>query len=452
MNATGSPATRRPPGPGLLQLAKMSVQFAREPFALLPEVARRYGDVVNIPIPMPGMTMTLVSHPDHVHHVMTRHHTTYGKHQALRELVVGEDDVIPMMDGGEEWRRWRRCMNPHFNASSMTTTAPKLRPAITHRVDAWARHGSTEWIDLEHELDVAITDGAIRAMFSIALDDDTLRRFLAATRDYGDYMLTRAVTYTLPQFIPRPFQKRGEAAKSRLLEYLDMFISRRNAEGARVEPDVLDTLMAMSYEGCPEKQHRRLRADLAGLVMAAFETTTEAVAWTIALLHRHPSSLAKAYDEVDSLGGAAIEQRQIDNLRYLRACFDEAQRVQGFPISIRTATEDDEIGGYFIPKGSDIALSPYGLQRDPRFWTAPDEFRPERFLDDRINRNAFIPFNVGPHKCMGWRFAYTQGLIALGTILQRYRFAIQPGWQPHHKVRHVSVGLVGGLPVRILPR
>lgn len=452
MTADESLGSHRPPGPNLLQLSAIGLQFVREPFGFLPELARRYGDVVNIPIPMPGMTMTLVSHPDHVHHVMTRHHTIYGKHEALRELVVGEDDVIPMMDGGDEWRRWRRTMNPHFNAKSMTTTAPKMSPAITQRVAAWAQRGATEWIDLEHELDVAITDGAIRAMFSIAMDDDALRRFLAATRDYGDYMLRRAVTYTLPQSIPRPFQKRGEAAKTLLLNYLDEFIARRNADGLCEAPDVLDTMMAMSYEGCPEKQHRRLRADLAGLVMAAFETTTEAVAWTIALLQRNPSSLAKAYDEVDRLGGMAIEQPQIENLRYLRACFDEAQRIQGFPISIRTATQDDEIGGYFIPKGSDIALSPYGLQRDPRFWTEPGEFRPERFLDDKINRNAFIPFNVGPHKCMGWRFAYTQGLIALATILQRYRFEFQPGWQPRQKVRHVSVGLAGGLPVRLLTR
>lgn len=123
----------------------------------------------------------------------------------------------------------------------------------------------------------------------------------------------------------------------------------------------------------------------------------------------------------------------------------------GLPGLIRTADEDDEIGGYWIPKDSHVLLSPYGLHHDPRFWTRPERYEPERFLIGKINRNAYIPFNIGPRKCMGWRLAYIDGLMTLAAILQRYTVELRPGWSPKPKIR-ISTGLVGGLPIRLARR
>ncbi len=93
----------------------------------------------------------------------------------------------------------------------------------------------------------------------------------------------------------------------------------------------------------------------------------------------------------------------------------------------------------------------YALQRDPRFWNEPERFNPDRFLTDKINRNTFLPFSIGPRKCMGTRMAYIEGTLVLGAILQRYAFQIRDGWTPRHRVR-VSTGLAGGLPARLFAR
>jgi enediyne biosynthesis protein E7 len=210
----------------------------------------------------------------------------------------------------------------------------------------------------------------------------------------------------------------------------------------------MDVVLGMEFPGTRDDQYRRMRSELSGLVFAGFDTTAEALAWTLGLLARNPSALTTAYEEVDALGGAPLEHAHLKELPWLRACFDEAQRIQAAPGNIRTALEDDEIGGYFIPKGSHVLISPYGLHHDPRFWNRPDIFNPQRFLTDEIDKNAFIPFNIGPRKCMGSRMAYIEGVLTLAAILQRYTIQVRDRWQPKHELR-VSTGLAGGLPARV---
>ncbi|OBY32440.1 cytochrome P450 [Mycolicibacter kumamotonensis] len=423
-------------------------QRANPVYTVLPEIARRYGDVASLPMPLPGSTVTLLSHPEYVDHIMTRHHLRYVKHEAAHQLVVGEPPALPLLEG-DEWKRTRRPLNPHFGEQALAGVSPQMAAAVRERVEAWARHiGAADWVNLEHELGAVVMDGLMRSMFTMTLEPDTLDKYVDAARDYGTYVVSLAAMYLFPSALPRPFRKRGEAAKRYLLSELDSFIVERRSQGPQTEPDVLDVLLGMSFDGNPRYQYGRLRSELSGLVFAGFETTAEALAWTLALLFRNPSVLAKAYAAVDALGGASVEYAHLEQLTYLRACFDEAQRIQAAPANVRTATEDDEIGGYFIPKGSHVVISPYGLHRDARFWTKPELFEPERFLTDKINRNAFIPFNIGPRKCMGSRMAYIEGVIALAAILQRYTFEIRPGWEPKHQMR-TSTGLVGGLPVRI---
>lgn len=91
--------------------------------------------------------------------------------------------------------------------------------------------------------------------------------------------------------------------------------------------------------------------------------------------------------------------------------------------------------------------SPYGLHRDPRFWKDPELFEPVRFHTDDIDRNAFIPFNIGPRKCMGTRMAYIEGTLTLAAILRRYTIQVRDGWRPRHQIR-VSIARWTG-PMRV---
>jgi enediyne biosynthesis protein E7 len=95
----------------------------------------------------------------------------------------------------------------------------------------------------------------------------------------------------------------------------------------------------------------------------------------------------------------------------------------GWLLSRRTIGAD-VLGGYPIPAGADVLLSPYLLHRHPRFWKDPDAFRPERFAPEHEAerpRFAYMPFAAGPRHCIGETFALYEMLVHLYKVARHYR-------------------------------
>jgi cytochrome P450 len=94
--------------------------------------------------------------------------------------------------------------------------------------------------------------------------------------------------------------------------------------------------------------------------------------------------------------------------------------------------EDDAIGGYRVPKGTSVLISPYVMHRHPRYWSDPLRFEPRRFSGaDAAARPpyAYLPFGGGPRRCVGMRFASMAVPLILATVLQRFRPRLAPGHQ-----------------------
>ncbi len=87
--------------------------------------------------------------------------------------------------------------------------------------------------------------------------------------------------------------------------------------------------------------------------------------------------------------------------------------------------QDCVIGGYPVKAGTALYMSPWVIQRDPRFFDNPSEFRPERWvgLADQLPRFAYFPFGGGPRVCIGNRFAMMEAVLILVTMVQRVRLA-----------------------------
>src|SRR5258708_33921448 len=97
---------------------------------------------------------------------------------------------------------------------------------------------------------------------------------------------------------------------------------------------------------------------------------------------------------------------------------------------LRERMQGVEIGGYTLPKGSIVWISPYLMHRDPRYFDEPETFLPERWagnLEKQIPRYAYFPFGGGPHVCTGQALATLEANILLATILQRCTLTLFPG-------------------------
>jgi cytochrome P450 len=108
---------------------------------------------------------------------------------------------------------------------------------------------------------------------------------------------------------------------------------------------------------------------------------------------------------------------------YALQVINESMRVYPVVYNLaRQCVEDDEIDGRRIRRGSILLISVYGLHRRSEWGGDVEAFRPERFARDaNWPRRAFLPFGSGEHVCVGNHFAYTELLISLAMIAQRYR-------------------------------
>ena len=65
-------------------------------------------------------------------------------------------------------------------------------------------------------------------------------------------------------------------------------------------------------------------------------------------------------------------------------------------------TSDLMVGEYHVPKGTDVLMNILAINRDPKIWSDPDVFRPERFLNEDgtrfVPRQELLSFGAGKFK------------------------------------------------------
>ena len=232
----------------------------------------------------------------------------------------------------------------------------------------------------------------------------------------------------VPAWLPTPGNLQFRRAKRRLDEIVYRLIAERRDGPAK--DDLLAFLLKARDEatggGMTEAQ---LHNETITLLLAGHETTANALSWTWYLLARNPRWRQCAYDEVSGLlGQRAVTPDELSRLDLVTRAFQEALRLYP-PIWImeRRVLEDDVIGGYHIPAGSSVEISPYVTHRHPDFWENPEDFDPDRFTLQRSASRpqyAYLPFGGGQRLCIGSHLAMLEARIILSRVLQRFRLEL----------------------------
>jgi cytochrome P450 len=200
---------------------------------------------------------------------------------------------------------------------------------------------------------------------------------------------------------------------------------RRNLRG--LSADLLELLFESGLDAKGLTDEEVLSASMQTMA-AGFETTSNALAWTLYLLSTHPNYLKKAREEFSLVAGnRPLRFEQLRGLKLNRAIIAEAMRL--FPplwMIDRVAKADDKIGDLVIRKGDTILGFIYGMQRAPEYWENPEAFWPERFLTGKLIHGefAYLPFGTGPNSCVGTNYAMLQMFIVLSGIIMRYDFEL----------------------------
>jgi cytochrome P450 len=419
----GKLPSKFPPGPEPGALDGVFSPFRRDPLTFLTNAARKYGDIVGLRFLY--YRTYLISHPDYIEDVLVNHPRKFVKGRVLQanKRLFGNGLLT---SEGDFWLRQRRLAQPAFHRTRIASYGEAMVRYAEQMLERWS-HGAE--VDAHQEMMQLTLNIVGKTLFDadVAGDAREIGKTISMLLDFSSDF--RRLIFT-PKWLPTPRNIQTTLAIRRLNKIVFRMIAERRASG-RDAGDLLSMLLGARDVDGSRMDDKQLRDEALTLFLAGYETTANLLAWTWWLLATHPDVERKLHLELDGLlAGRAPTMDDLPTLRYTGHVLTESLRL--YPPAwgmARLAIEDHEIAGYPVPAGTGVAIAQWVVQRDPRWYEAPDEFRPERWegdLQKRLPRFAYFPFGGGPRQCIGNMFALMEATLVLATVAQHFRLRMMP--------------------------
>lgn len=347
--------------------------------------------------------------PDDIHAVLSCDPTELhpGASVNLIEPLVGEHSFM-LMEEDEHMCR-RRAITPAFHQRLTAHHARLLSETVEREVASWP-------LDEVVPLDPYICALTLRSiLLAVFGDDDALpqlhERFTAMLG------ITTSILLQEPKMRHVPGWRRlwGTFIKQRTAvdEVLCSLIRRRRSETARQPLDLLDLMLVSTNCDGSAMSEREIRDDLVSMILAGHETTAGEITWAFQLLAHNPRIQQRLITEIDH--GTDDD--------YLTATIHETiRRKPVFLFAIpREVVKSVQIGGWTYTPPTRLLACTYLMHHDPELYPRPDEFRPERFLDEPPEPRTWLPWGGGRKHCLGRHFALLEAKTVLRQVLASMR-------------------------------
>ena len=406
----------RPPGPQPRFLIGNVPLASPDPLAVFTGWARDYGDVFYYRAGW--IHVYFLNHPGLIESVLVRHYQNFRKDRVIRNSrwLFGESLLTAE---GDAWKRQRRLSQPAFHRERIFSYAALMTHYAERAIAAW-QPGAV--LDIHQEMMRLTLSIAVHTLFNVEPEGTReLSEVLnALTRDFSG---ARLIFLPVLRLLPRPGLLKFRRAVRKLDDTVCQIIARHRRQGD--SGDLLSMLVAARDEDGSRMTGRQLRDEVMTFLLAGHETTALALSYVWHLLAANPPAAAKLHQELDRvLAGRVPAVSDLPRLPYAEAVVKEALRLYPPAWALgRTAIQDFELAGYRVPAGANIVMSPWVMHRDPRFFSNPLEFDPDRWLRDdsrAMPRFAYFPFGAGPRQCIGSSFAMMEAVLLLATIAQKF--------------------------------
>jgi cytochrome P450 len=394
-----------PPGPRLTAPIA-AVHFVLDPLGNVRWFARRYGPVARTRFPGFGL-MIYVSEPELVKQLFTGDPAVFHAGEATATVLapaVGPNSVLTLDE--QPHMRQRKLLLPPFHGDNVNRWGATIRAITEREMDTWP---VGQAFSLRRHTQRITLEVILRAVFGVR----ELERFERA-RPLVDEFARRANLIVLFPFSRRnlgrwsPWQrfKRARAALDAFL--YEEIAQRRTAPDLAERDDVLSLLLQATDEEGRPMSDRELRDELVTVIGAGHETTATALAWALERLLRNPAVLGRLKESLAE-GDAYLDATIKETLRTRPVILDIARRL----------TDEIELGGYRIPAGAMVVASIAAIHHREDLYPSPEEFRPERFLEQPPDGYTWIPFGGGVRRCIGASFAQFEMRLIIRSILER---------------------------------
>jgi cytochrome P450 len=446
--------SRQPPGPGLL-----SFIYGVRTLGFLDYVGklwRQYGDVFQVRIGR--RTLVFAMHPDAVEHVNVSHRQNYdkrGSYDAVRSYLTGEGLVAST---GELWRRQRKLMAPFYTPKGVQAYAELMIRDGERLVSRWQTLASqgTE-VEIAEEMTTITASIILKAMFSTETME-SIHQMKDAVEAMITFVSAQLAGVGLPAWLPTAKRRRYDAARQLVHRSISTLIAkRRSIDEAQWPDDLLSRLMkARDDETGQAMSESLLRDESITTFFAGHETTARTMTFAWYALATNPQVTQRLHEELDRvLGGRLPTADGLRQLPYTLQVIKEVLRLYpAAPFYVRDALAADQLGGFDVPAGAAVMVSPYYTHRHPQFWNRPEVFDPDRWTREQESSRhgyAYHPFAAGPRICIGNNFSLLETHLLLATLAQRFTPRLRAGFQPQWTMQG-TLGIANGLPMVITAR
>ncbi|PON84114.1 Cytochrome P450 [Trema orientale] len=392
-----------------------------------------------------------VSDPDLIREIFTSKSEFYEKNEAHPLIKQLEGDGLLSLKG-EKWARHRKIISPTFHMENLKSMIPLMASSVVDMLEKWqsamSDSGEIE-IEVSEWFQTLTEDVITRTAFGCSYEDgkaifklqaqqmvlasDAFQkvfipgyRFLPTQRNRNSWKLDKEIKKLLVRLIER--RRENKAKKASPKDLLGLMIQASRSSFPSSNTPSFSSAMITAQDIVEECK---------SFFFAGKHTTSNLLTWTTVLLAMHPQWQVRARDELLRVCGARDIPTKDDvvKLKTLNMILNESLRLYPPTVAtIRRAKTDVELGGYKIPRGTELLIPILAVHHDQATWgNDANEFNPARFADGvaRAAKHpvAFIPFGLGVRTCIGQNLAILHAKLALAIILQRFRFKLAPSYQ-----------------------
>jgi len=351
------------------------------------------------------------------------------------EPLLGSSSLILLQ--GEAHNQERKMIKPAFQGACLRSYVPLIHNAVTNTVN---RHQFPATLNVQSFMHELTLDVIIEVVFGVTNEDRKMH--------YQGAIRNLLKTFT-PPIMLFPFVRRkifGIGPWDRFLRaraVLDtLIIEDINRAKKQTEPrdDILSTLVNLQDEQSAPLPESHIRDELTTLLAAGHETTANSLTWAIQLISCHQNVKSKLLEEIMALPeDAPIEK--VMKLKYLDAVIKEVLRVHPVvPLVLRSVVSDHTLMGYELKSGTYAGIASYALHMNPKVWNKPEEFIPERFLENDYRPNEYVPFGGGTKKCLGYGFALFEMKSVLFKLYRHTKIHIESTKTIEAAIQGITLG------------
>ncbi|KAH9678277.1 cytochrome p450 family 706 subfamily a polypeptide 3-related [Citrus sinensis] len=434
-----------PPGPRALPLVGNILSAEPNLHRYFTKLSQIYGPIFKFYL---GRKLCIViGSPSLAKQVLKEHDVVFANRDpsaAASVLTYGGKSI----GASPEWPKLRQVLvrETMSNTSLNSSSAIRRQAVLRSMKDVSGRVGSP--IKVGELMFLTSLDVATRMLWGASLRGEDWDTMAVQFREVLEEMFQVLGSGNISDLFPllTRFDLQGLESKAKKLTVrLDKIFesllrpgqSGQDMNEGKSSKDFLQTLLELQQQGDYSLSMDQIKALFMDVAIGSTDTTSITVEWAMSELLQKPEVMRKARNELEQVVArdSVVEEFHLAKLPYLEAIVKETLRLHPPAplLTSRRPSATSNLSGYTIPKGSTIFINAWAIQRNPEVWENPQDFQPDRFLEDvkigdfRGNNFNYLPFGSGRRICPGIPLAEKIVPHVLANLLHLFEWSLPEG-------------------------